>query len=200
MTEHTLLKIGDEVRCVRAALSHEQLTISREYVICDVSDFGTYVSVDVNACLCDWDASRFLLIRRHPENVVAVGIREPQKVKGMCAPTVEEPTSFTAVPEELLDVAAQRKATPIYSGVLMYFPKAMSAIAQCSMAGNEQHNPGEPLHWAREKSGDELDALARHLMDAGSMDTDGVRHSTKVAWRALANLEKELEKEDDISS
>jgi hypothetical protein len=30
-------------------------------------------------------------------------------------------------------------------------------------------------------------------MDAGTVDTDGVRHSTKVAWRALANLEKEIE-------
>jgi hypothetical protein len=31
-------------------------------------------------------------------------------------------------------------------------------------------------------------------MEAGKVDTDGVRHSAKVAWRALANLEKELEK------
>lgn len=90
--------------------------------------------------------------------------------------------------------AAQRKATPIYSGVVRYFPKALAAVAQCSHIGNEQHNPGTPLHWDRAKSGDELDALMRHLVDAGTMDTDGVRHSTKVAWRALANLEKELER------
>lgn len=90
--------------------------------------------------------------------------------------------------------AAQRKATPIYSGVVRYFPKALAAVAQCSHIGNEQHNPGTPLHWDRAKSGDELDALMRHLVDAGTMDTDGVRHSTKVAWRALANLEKDLER------
>jgi hypothetical protein len=51
------------------------------------------------------------------------------------------------------------------------------------------------MHWDRSKSGDELDALARHLLDAGTMDDDGIRHSTKVAWRAMANLQKELEAE-----
>lgn len=96
--------------------------------------------------------------------------------------------------EPEVDVAAERKATPVFSGVLKYFPDALQAVAQCSKVGNDQHNPGEPLHWARGKSGDELDALTRHLLDAGTMDTDGIRHSTKVAWRALANLQKELEK------
>ena len=33
----------------------------------------------------------------------------------------------------------------------------------------------------------------RHALDAGFMDTDGVRHSAKIAFRALANLELELE-------
>jgi hypothetical protein len=89
--------------------------------------------------------------------------------------------------------AARRKAIPLYSGVLKYFPDALMAVAELSRIGNEQHNPGSPLHWDRSKSGDELDALTRHLVDAGTMDTDGVLHSTKVAWRALANLQKELE-------
>jgi len=89
--------------------------------------------------------------------------------------------------------AEGRKSVPVYSGVLKYFPNAIAAVAQCSFMGNEQHNPGTPLHWDRSKSGDELDALTRHLMQAGTRDTDSVRHSTKVAWRALANLEKELE-------
>lgn len=86
-----------------------------------------------------------------------------------------------------------RKETPIYSGVIKYFPRAIAAVARLSYIGNEQHNPGTPLHWDREKSGDEHDALMRHLIEAGTRDIDGVRHSTKVAWRALAALEKELE-------
>ena len=94
----------------------------------------------------------------------------------------------------MTDSAQQRKDTPIFSGVIRYFPLALAEVARCSKAGNDQHNPGSELHWDRAKSGDELDALARHLMDAGKVDDDGVLHSAKVAWRALANLEKELEK------
>ena len=44
------------------------------------------------------------------------------------------------------------------------------------------------------KSNDHLDALARHLIQAGEVDDDGILHSSKVAWRALANLQIEIEK------
>tara|TARA_R110000822_G_scaffold33947_6_gene96441 strand:- start:333 stop:755 length:423 start_codon:yes stop_codon:yes gene_type:complete len=97
--------------------------------------------------------------------------------------------------KDLPDRAIERKSTPIYSGVLMYFKDAIADVAKCSFQGNKQHNPDKPLHWDRGKSGDELDALARHLMDAGTFDTDGIRHSAKVAWRALANLQKEIEQD-----
>tara|TARA_R110000751_G_scaffold70073_2_gene142152 strand:- start:321 stop:626 length:306 start_codon:yes stop_codon:yes gene_type:complete len=89
----------------------------------------------------------------------------------------------------------QRKETPIFSGVLRYFPDAMADVAKCSFAGQQQHNPEKPLAWDRDKSGDELDSLTRHLMEAGTIDTDGVRHSAKVAWRSLANLQKEIERD-----
>ena len=93
----------------------------------------------------------------------------------------------------------ERKDTPIHSGVIKYFPKALAYVATVSKAGNDQHNPDKPLHWDRSKSGDELDALTRHLFDAGTMDTDGIRHSGKIAWRALANLEKELEQTEELT-
>lgn len=86
-----------------------------------------------------------------------------------------------------------RKQMPVFSGVLKYFPDAIREVAKTSWIGNQQHHPNKPLHWDRSKSGDELDALSRHLMEAGEIDTDGVRHSAKVCWRALANLQKELE-------
>ena len=98
--------------------------------------------------------------------------------------------------EDVVSEAKARKETPVFSGVLNYFPDAIKAVAQCSFIGNEQHNPGTPLHWDRSKSGDEKDALVRHLLDAGTIDTDGVRHSAKTAWRALANLQKEIENEN----
>lgn len=89
--------------------------------------------------------------------------------------------------------AKERKATPIATGVLDYFPLAIAEIARVSKAGNDQHNPGQPLHWDKTKSLDHADSLVRHLLERGTIDTDGMRHSAKVAWRALALLQTELE-------
>ena len=89
--------------------------------------------------------------------------------------------------------AKDRKQRPVYSGVLKYFPDAIMEVAFVSYIGNQQHHPDKELHWDRNKSTDELDALMRHLICAGTKDKDGVRHSAKVAWRALANLQKEIE-------
>ena len=91
----------------------------------------------------------------------------------------------------------KRKQTPVFLGFMKYFPDAIQEVARVSFICNEQHNPGEPVHWAKEKSQDELDALARHLLDAGTMDSDGMRHSAKVAWRAMANLQREIDAEKD---
>lgn len=87
----------------------------------------------------------------------------------------------------------ERKNAPMYRGLLKYFPRALAAVAELSRIGNEQHNPGQPMHWNRAKSTDHGDCIVRHQCDAGTIDSDGVRHSTKVAWRALAQLEVELE-------
>jgi len=101
------------------------------------------------------------------------------------------PTRATTFPDD----AKGRKERPVASGVLDYFPDALVEIAHVSYLGNEQHNPGKPLHWDRDKSSDEADALARHLLQRGTRDTDGQRHTAKMAWRALALLQKELEGE-----
>ena len=92
------------------------------------------------------------------------------------------------------DKAADRKATPVFSGVLKYFPNALKEVAKCSQAGNDQHHPDKPLHWDMDKSTDEYDALTRHLIDhtINPIDDDGMLHLTKVAWRALAGLERYL--------
>lgn len=100
----------------------------------------------------------------------------------------------------LPDDPKARKGIPIYSGFVAYFPRGMVAVARLSQIGNDQHNPGSPLHWDRSKSGDEKDALMRHLVDQAIQgdaagDTDGVLHATKKAWRAMADLEKILEKQ-----
>jgi len=89
----------------------------------------------------------------------------------------------------------ERKQIPIATGVLDYFPAALAEIAKISYAGNQQHNPGEPLHWARGKSTDQEDTIIRHFLERGSRDSDGMRHSAKLAWRVLALLQLELEAE-----
>ena len=91
--------------------------------------------------------------------------------------------------------AQERKQIPIVSGVLDYFPLAIAEVAKCSWAGNQQHHPDKPLHWDKTKSTDHADCIARHLVDRGKFDTDGQRHSAKLAWRALALLQLELENE-----
>lgn len=89
-----------------------------------------------------------------------------------------------------------RKDIPLARGCLDYFPDALAAVAELSRIGNEKHNPGQPLHWSKDKSNDHADCVMRHLADRGTVDQeDGVRHSTKVAWRALALLQIELEAE-----
>lgn len=95
----------------------------------------------------------------------------------------------------LPDDAKERKGFPVTTGVLDYFPDAIAAVAACSKAGNDQHNPGQPLHWDRSKSTDHADCIGRHLIQRGTVDSDGIRHSAKLAWRALALLQTEIETE-----
>lgn len=94
--------------------------------------------------------------------------------------------------------AAERKAAPMAEGVLWYFPNALAEVARVSKAGNDQHNPGQPMHHARGKSMDHADCILRHLADAGELDGDGLRHTAKVAWRALALLQEEIERDEGV--
>ena len=85
--------------------------------------------------------------------------------------------------------AEERKAIPIYTGFVKYFPDAMAAVAKVSLKGGIQHGQTpETLHWDRSKSGDELDAMMRHVID---------EDWAQVAWRAMANLQKKIEEEQN---
>lgn len=89
----------------------------------------------------------------------------------------------------------ERKEMPICEGLLDYFPDACLYVAHVSFVANEQHNPGETMHWAKEKSIGKGNEIARHLLDRGNLDTDGLRHSGKLAWRAMELLQREIEAE-----
>ena len=85
--------------------------------------------------------------------------------------------------------AEERKAIPVYTGFVKYFPDAMAAVAKVSLKGGIQHGQTfETLHWDRSKSGDELDAMMRHIID---------EDWAQVAWRAMANLQKKIEEEQN---
>jgi DNA-binding transcriptional MocR family regulator len=92
--------------------------------------------------------------------------------------------------------ASRRNEFPMADGLLDYFPNALAEVARLSKVGNDQHNPGQPMHWARDKSTDHANKVVKHLIDRGKFDTDGIRHSVKAAWRALALAQEELEQDE----
>ena len=106
------------------------------------------------------------------------------------------PSRATTLPTE----SAERKTYPIATGFMDYFPDAIAAIAHASYLATAQHHPGKPTHWDRGKSQDEADTMMRHFLQRGTVDADGVRHSVKMAWRALALLQKEIEAEQELEN
>jgi len=91
--------------------------------------------------------------------------------------------------------SAERKRIPLCTGVLDYFPAALAEVAKVSYQGNQKHNPGEPLHWARGKSMDQEDTILRHLLERDETDVDGCSHLAHAAWRILALLQLKCEAE-----
>jgi hypothetical protein len=96
-------------------------------------------------------------------------------------------------PSVLPTDSTERNQLPMMTGCVDYFPAALAEIARVSFIGNEQHNPGQPMHWAREKSTEHADKAMRHLAERGGFDSDGSRHTAKAGWRILALLQEELE-------
>jgi hypothetical protein len=92
-----------------------------------------------------------------------------------------------------------RKDLPLWSFMFEYFPDAWLEVVRVSVEGNKQHNPGQPLHWAREKSTDQLNTAMRHQFDYGTgvkIDSkDGCYHLAKAIWRLMAQLQLDLDLE-----
>jgi hypothetical protein len=92
--------------------------------------------------------------------------------------------------------SSARKEIPLLSGCLRYFPAALAGVARISKAGNDKHNPGEPLHHARGKSMDHGDCILRHLVDlqdhlSAGNESQAIAEADAICWRALA-LSQEL--------
>lgn len=105
----------------------------------------------------------------------------------------------TTLPQD----SAERKAYPLYRGLLRYFPAACAAVARVSKIGSDKHNPGEEMHHARSKSTDQEDCIMRHLTDLAEdfgkgvgRDENGIPQVDYIAWRALALCQIWHEKHD----
>lgn len=160
-----MFNVGDKVKCTWAVPG---LVLGAYYIVSSVSG-----NVKLEGAHGFWAPQWFELSEKFTE-------KPASKVGGF---------SNMLLPDD----AVARKGIPVITGVLDYFPLAIAEVARLSKAGNDQHNPGKPLHWDRTKSLDHADCIGRHLIDRGTVDADGQRHSAKLAWRALALLQTELE-------
>jgi hypothetical protein len=110
------------------------------------------------------------------------------------------PVTNPALPGDWLAslTSAERKEVAMSRGLKAYFPDALALIARHSVRMNQKHNPGQPVHWSREKSSDHEDCIERHgtaiAIDPDSLD-DGQPHIVARGWRALAALQLWAEKQ-----
>jgi hypothetical protein len=167
-------KIGDRVMLVSPDYSDlDEGFVRGQLGTVDSYSFVPYVRLDDGRRRA-FNQDQLLLVRAEPARIAT-------------------PAEMASVHRNVLPTdAAARNAMPMADGLLYYFPNALAAVSALSKVANEQHNPGEPMHWARNKSTDHANKIMKHLLDAGGTDSDGQRHSAKVAWRALALLEDEL--------
>ncbi len=89
---------------------------------------------------------------------------------------------------------------PMLRGLLRYFPRALSMVAQVSQYGSRKYSWGG---WKTVEDGITRygDALVRHLLEVGADKDSGLPHAAHAAWNALAHLElllKEAEEDAEI--
>jgi hypothetical protein len=77
--------------------------------------------------------------------------------------------------EELIEIAVS------------YFPDALAEVGELCVVANEKHNPGEPIHWSKDKSNDHWGSRGRHSGQLGKIDPEsGLLHDVSWLWRTLA--------------
>jgi hypothetical protein len=94
-----------------------------------------------------------------------------------------------------------RKSLPIFTFLTEYFPDAIIEMVNVCVAGNIQYNKDRApadIVWDRSKSTNQLDTAFRHLWDhkRGTVkDADQMYHLAKTAWRVLAELQLQIERD-----
>lgn len=99
----------------------------------------------------------------------------------------------------------QRKQHPMAEGLMDYFPDSLAVISHVSWVGNEKHNPGEPLHWARGKSTDQANCIVRHMATRDDFEVYEINgevykipHWAQAGWRILAYGQEWMEREHGL--
>lgn len=160
-----MFKVGDKVVCVDSSLSQGQLTVGQTYTV----EYAVRDVVMVDNDHKVWSAERFVPA---PEYSAAQQLNETARY--------------------LPDETEVRKDYPLFDGLFGYFPNALCEVARWSKHSNQQHNPGEPMHWAKDKSTDHKNKIMRHTLDAEQLNKDGFYEAIGAAWRALALAEEIL--------
>lgn len=88
--------------------------------------------------------------------------------------------------------------SPVFQGLLDYFPRACLAVASVSAAGAAKY---AWKGWETVPDGVNRysNARDRHVVNEaieGKFDPDGFRHKAQIAWNALAALELDLRSEE----
>lgn len=98
---------------------------------------------------------------------------------------------------------AERKALPVFTYLVGYFPKALLEVVRVCVDGNRQHNPErapEDIVWSRGKSMNQMDTAFRHMLDHASGtvrdEKDGRYHLAKAIWRLSAALQLQIEADE----
>ncbi len=149
-----------------------------------------YPKSDAGNLLCAVCDDEYLRCLHTPNEMRAHLLNEQNAQAVQSAPPFGR-DPLTQVPSLAGDREA-RKAVPMFDGLIGYFPNACAYVAHVSQKANDQHNPGEPMHWAADKSVGTGNEIVRHLAERGGIDSDGLRHTGKVAWRSFELLEREL--------
>jgi hypothetical protein len=153
-----------------------------------------YGSLDVGQEVDEFEASDDLLMPYcdTPECYTGMGPARRRRVRRAPAEGTKPAGSALTLPVD----SSARKDVPMVRGLIDYFPAALAAVAALSLKASKQHGHGDDMHWQRGKSNDHADCIVRHIVDRGTVDPiDNERHSVKIAWRALALLQEELEEE-----
>jgi hypothetical protein len=125
---------------------------------------------------------------------VSMDVEHGQEVAAPCPRTAPHPDTRPFIPQGDME----RKHAPMFRGLIGYFPAALFEVAAHSFESDQKHNPGntDGPHWNRGASSDHADCVMRHLTDAGVPGThDRKKHLRSLAWRALALLQEECERE-----